>query len=95
LFTGIFTALLLSSTVASPYKRATVGRTHNANNFVGEGTNELATAILQVLHLSSKCFWGYVFHIDALGRPKTWEIIINMGLLHPNYEDGKFIELLC
>ncbi|PNF27054.1 hypothetical protein B7P43_G10403 [Cryptotermes secundus] len=44
---GIFVALLLSSTLASPYKRAEVGRTHTVNNFVGEGTNELATAILQ------------------------------------------------
>jgi hypothetical protein len=71
LFAGIFAALLLSSTLASPYKRVKVGRSHNVNNFIGEGTNELATAILQVLYLSSKYFWGYVFQIGALGTPKT------------------------
>jgi hypothetical protein len=46
--------LLLGSTLASPYKRAKVGRAHDANNFVGKGTNELATAILQVLYLSTE-----------------------------------------
>jgi hypothetical protein len=47
-------ALAVSSALASPYKRAQLGRAHNADNFVGENTNELATAILQVLYLSSR-----------------------------------------
>jgi hypothetical protein len=47
-FTGIFVTLVLSSALASPYKRAQLRRAQNANNFVGENTNELATAILQV-----------------------------------------------
>jgi hypothetical protein len=39
---------VLSSALASPYRRARLGRAQNANNFVGENTNELTTAILQV-----------------------------------------------
>ena len=42
--------LLLSSTFALPFKRSRINRASAANNFVGDGTNELATAILQVMY---------------------------------------------
>jgi hypothetical protein len=49
-FTGMFAVLLLSSTLALPPRSSRVNTALTANNFVGEGTNELATAILQVLY---------------------------------------------
>jgi len=42
--------LLLSSTFALPFKGIRDNRAPAADNFVGDGTNELATAILQVLY---------------------------------------------
>jgi hypothetical protein len=76
---------MLGPAFASPYKRAQLGRAQNANNFVGENTNELATAILQVLRLYPQpCY-------NAFGdvTPRRWEIIISTDLPHPNCENGK------
>jgi hypothetical protein len=46
--------LLLSSAFALPFKGMRDNRAPAANNFVGDGTNELATAILQVLYTIRK-----------------------------------------
>jgi hypothetical protein len=58
--------LLLTSTLALPSRRLRGVPLAATSNFVGEGTNELATAILQVLYLPSRFRKPNVIYTMAL-----------------------------